>query len=129
MRGRYKYITVSNYLEIGERMEIPDPIRDDVAEAGGLEGISSKVPDDLVLRLRSRTFRALADPIRLRIMIILSIQPLCVCCMKEMMGISDSKLSYHLSQLKEAGLIKGKQEKNWIIYRPTEAGKKIIEVL
>jgi ArsR family transcriptional regulator len=129
MVHRYKYIAVSNYLEIGERMEIPEPIKADVAEAGGLEGISKQIPDEGALIERSRIFRALSDPIRLRIMKILAIQPLCVCCIKEMMDISDSKLSYHLSQLKEAGLIEGKQEKNWIIYGPTDEGFRLNEVL
>ena len=110
-------------------MEIPDPIKADVAEAGGLEGISKMIPDDRVLLERSRIFRALSDPIRLRIMSILTVQPLCVCCIKEMLDISDSKLSYHLSQLKEAGLIEGKQEKNWIIYGPTEMGHRLCDLL
>ena len=73
----------------------------------------------------SKIFKSLSDPLRLQIVHMLDVQPLCVCCIKEMMEISDSKLSYHLSQLKEAGLIEGKQEKNWIIYRTTEAFREI----
>lgn len=56
----------------------------------------------------------------------LSFQPLCVCVIKEVLGIADSKLSYHLGVLKKAGLITGESEANWIIYSLTEAGRTCI---
>lgn len=103
-------------------MEIPDPIRKDVEEKGGLEGISSRVPLVKDLEGLSRAHKALSDPNRLRILHMIAVQPLCVCCIKELVDMSDSKLSYHLTQLKEAGLIEGEQKKNWIIYRATQNG-------
>jgi ArsR family transcriptional regulator len=39
------------------------------------------------------------------------------------MSIKDSKLSYHLSVLRDNGLIEGKQKGNWIIYSVTEKGR------
>ncbi|MEA3558018.1 MAG: metalloregulator ArsR/SmtB family transcription factor, partial [Candidatus Thermoplasmatota archaeon] len=69
---------------------------------------------------------ALSDPSRLRILHMISVQPLCVCCIKELVEMSYSRLSYHLSQLKEAGLVVGEQNKNWIIYRATEKGLMMI---
>ena len=105
-------------------MEIPEPVRDQVEMKGGLEGIKGVLPPKRTYEDRSEVYKALSDPLRLKILDILIVQPLCVCCIKEMVNISDSKLSYHLSQLKGAGLIEGRQEKNWIIYRPTEAGVK-----
>jgi ArsR family transcriptional regulator len=47
---------------------------------------------------------------------------------KEITSVPDSKLSYHLSILKEAGLITGKQEGNWIIYRTTDLAKKMLDM-
>ena len=41
---------------------------------------------------------------------------LCVCDLREAMGISPSKLSFHLKTLKEAQLVKAKQEGRWIYY-------------
>jgi ArsR family transcriptional regulator len=38
------------------------------------------------------------------------------------MGISGSKLSYHLNILRENGLIVSEQQGNWMIYRITEKG-------
>ena len=49
-------------------------------------------------------------------------QPLCVCVIKEVVKIADSKLSYHLSILKEQDFIAGEQQGNWIIYSITDHG-------
>jgi DNA-binding transcriptional ArsR family regulator len=72
----------------------------------------------------SRIYGALSDRLRLRILCILSVQPLCVCVIKEIVDIPDSKLSYHLSILKDAGLVESKRDGNWIMYNLTEMGKK-----
>lgn len=64
--------------------------------------------------------RACADPVRLKILSLLSAQPLCVCVIKEVIGIADSKLSYHLNVLRKAGLIDGEPQGNWIIYSLTD---------
>ena len=125
MFNRYKYIPASKYLEIGEGMEIPDPIKEDIEKIGGIEEIPKSIPPQVRIERMSRIFKSLSDPLRLRIVHILDVQPLCVCCIKELVDISDSKLSYHLSQLKESGLIEGRQEKNWIIYRTTDIFKQI----
>ena len=101
-------------------MEIPDPIKVDIDNIGGLEEIPKKIPDQRDIEGMSRIFKSLSDPLRLKIAYLLSVQPLCVCCIKELVDISDSKLSYHLNQLKESGVIEGSQEKNWIIYRTTD---------
>ena len=104
-------------------MEIPDPIKEDIDEIGGLDEITRRIPGAPTIEKRSRIFKALADPLRLKIILLLEVQPLCACCIKELLDISDSKLSYHLSQLRDADLITGKQEKNWIIYRNTDPGR------
>lgn len=108
-------------------MEIPDPIRKSLEECGGLEGIASSLPGDDEISNLSQTFQALSDPLRVRIMFMLGEQPLCVCLLKALTSVSDSKLSYHLSILKEHDLIVGKQEGNWIIYCLTEKGEDILE--
>jgi ArsR family transcriptional regulator len=108
-------------------MEIPDPIKADVEKAGGLVAIAESIPDDPSLEKLSVYFGALSDPVRLKILHLLMIQPLCVCCIKEMVEITDSRLSYHLGKLKDSGLIEGRQEKNWIIYRPTDLARELIE--
>jgi ArsR family transcriptional regulator len=104
---------------------IPDPIRKQCEEKGGIEGIEGGLPDAKTIRRKAKVFQALGDPMRLKIILALGEQPLCACLLKEMLGISDSKLSYHLAVLKRAGLIAGKKHGQWIIYGLTGLGREL----
>ncbi|HEY9852864.1 MAG TPA: metalloregulator ArsR/SmtB family transcription factor [Leptolyngbyaceae cyanobacterium] len=61
-------------------------------------------------------FHALSDPIRLQAIELLRSQELCVCELCEHIGVTQSKLSFHLRTLKEAGLVRSRQEGRWIYY-------------
>ena len=61
-------------------------------------------------------FRALSDPLRIEIIELLSSQELCVCELCEKLAVSQSKLSFHLKNLKEAKLILGRQQGRWMYY-------------
>jgi ArsR family transcriptional regulator len=63
------------------------------------------------------SFHALSDPLRIRVIELLRSQELCVCELMEKLEISQSKLSFHLKILKEAGLVNTLQEGRWIYYR------------
>ncbi|KUG19076.1 transcriptional regulator, arsr family [hydrocarbon metagenome] len=111
------------------RMAIPEEIIDSLRACGGIDGLISRLPADETLAGTGAVFRALADPVRLKILAMLAVQPLCVCVIKAVLGMADSKLSYHLSVLKKAGLIEGDQRGNWIIYRLTDAGAMWAEIV
>ena len=83
--------------------------------------MNEDVSDTVVL------FKALSDPIRLRILKALRIKDLCVCVLVELLDCEYSKLSYHLKLLKEAGLIDCTQEGNFLIYHLTELGEEMLE--
>jgi ArsR family transcriptional regulator len=61
--------------------------------------------------------RALADPLRLRVIEALGSGERCVCDLTGELGLAQSKLSFHLKVLKEAGLLADRQEGRWIYYR------------
>jgi len=61
-------------------------------------------------------FRALSDPIRISVIELLKSQELCVCDLCDKLDINQSKLSFHLKNLKDAGLIRARQEGRWIYY-------------
>jgi ArsR family transcriptional regulator, arsenate/arsenite/antimonite-responsive transcriptional repressor len=107
----------------GIRDDIPAEVRAELAQVGGLEGLCSQLPSQEFLESETRMHHALSDPVRLKILHLLQVQPLCVCVIKQCIRIADSKLSYHLNILKESGLIEGRTEKNWIIYRLTDTGR------
>lgn len=64
-----------------------------------------------------RGFRALSDPLRLEILQHLRQQELCVCDLCDRIQVSQSKLSFHLKTLKDAELVKSRQQGRWIYYR------------
>lgn len=61
-------------------------------------------------------FHALSEPLRIRVLELLQQQELCVCDLCEALGVTQSKLSFHLKTLKEAGLVNSRQEGRWIYY-------------
>ncbi len=61
-------------------------------------------------------FHALSDPLRIQVLELLRSQELCVCELCERLGVTQSKLSFHLKTLKEAGLVRARQEGRWIYY-------------
>jgi ArsR family transcriptional regulator len=61
--------------------------------------------------------KALADPLRLRVIEALGDGERCVCDLTADLGLAQSKLSFHLKVLKEAGLLADRQEGRWVYYR------------
>ncbi|MFQ4143134.1 metalloregulator ArsR/SmtB family transcription factor [Chlorogloeopsis sp. ULAP02] len=61
-------------------------------------------------------FHALSEPLRIKVLELLRERELCVCDLCETLGVSQSKLSFHLKTLKEAGLVIARQEGRWIYY-------------
>jgi len=110
-----------------EEPMIPDSIRCELEDKGGLNGIISSLPDDQKLKDIASIAHALSDPVRVRVLFALCLQPICVCLLVAITGYAYSKVSYHLSLLKGSGLAFSKQEGNYLIYYPTDTGRKIVE--
>jgi ArsR family transcriptional regulator len=60
---------------------------------------------------------ALADPIRWRIVQLLSREELCVCHLVEELDATQPLVSHHLKVLREAGLVAGERWRYWTYYR------------
>jgi ArsR family transcriptional regulator len=63
-----------------------------------------------------RYFHALSEPLRIQTIELLRDQELCVCELCDRLLIAQSKLSFHLKILKEANLVKTRQEGRWAYY-------------
>ena len=61
-------------------------------------------------------FHALSDPIRLSIMELLRGGERCVCDLQDDLETAQSKLSFHLKVLKDAGLVSDRREGRWSYY-------------
>lgn len=71
--------------------------------------------EDLVPRV-ARWFHALSDETRLRIVDRLSDGEKCVCDLADLLDSAQSRLSFHLKTLKDAGILKDRREGRWVYY-------------
>ena len=108
------------------QVQIPERISKGLERVGGLQQVTRSIPSRSVVRRVSGIFQSLSDPVRLSILYALSITPLCVCVIKSILRIADSKLSYHLEDLKSAGLVSRETEGRFIIYRITDLGRELL---
>lgn len=75
------------------------------------------VEDSTSVEVSVARFRALGDPTRLRIVRELSAETLCVCVLRDRLGVQGPLLSHHLAVLRNAGLITAARRGRWIDYR------------
>src|SRR5437016_3416123 len=62
-------------------------------------------------------FHALSDPTRIRILSMLTRGERCVCELTDVLDAAQSRLSFHLRTLKEAGVVLDRREGRWMYYR------------
>lgn len=60
--------------------------------------------------------KALSHENRLRLLNLLKEQELCVCELRNIMGISQSNASRHLGKLRNTNLVKSRQKELWVYY-------------
>lgn len=80
----------------------------------------------------SRTFKALADPTRLRLLSIIAAAPdgeACICDLTETVGLSQPTVSHHMKQLVDVDLATREQRGKWAYYRPSSAAKEFLRGL
>ncbi|HVR11716.1 MAG TPA: metalloregulator ArsR/SmtB family transcription factor [Thermoanaerobaculia bacterium] len=81
-------------------------------------------------QLLARRFYALGDEIRLGILDLLRGGERCVCELTACLGLAQSRLSFHLKVLKDAGLISHRRQGRWSYYAlDPEAFREIEEFL
>ncbi len=64
----------------------------------------------------ARRFQALSDPTRLKILDLLAGGERCVCELTAATGAAQSRLSFHLKALLQAGLLKARRSGRWMYY-------------
>ena len=73
---------------------------------------STKVQDERLVTV----FRALSDETRIAIVRRLAAGERCVCDLQDLLDAAQSRLSYHLKTLKDAGLIADRRDGRWVHY-------------
>ena len=65
---------------------------------------------------KSKVFKAMADPIRLRILGLLSAREMCVCEIMVALELTQPTASHHLRILENVGLVKDRKKEKWVYY-------------
>ncbi len=76
-----------------------------------------KTPEDI-----AKIFKALCDPTRVAIVMLLNSGERCACDLTECLNIAQSKLSYHMKILCESGIIECWYQGKWTHYRINKQG-------
>jgi len=110
------------------KVEIPEDIKKEMDEKGGFNQVKTSVSMEEIERLDS-LLGVLADKKRLMMLYALSRQRMCVCMLADIIQSPYSKCSYHITRLKDMGVIVAHNEGNYLIYSLTPYGKNILQVL
>ncbi len=81
----------------------------------------ANIPSDEIIVKTAEVFRVFGDATRLKILTALSEGEMCVCCLCDFLGMSQSAVSHQLSVLKAARLIKNRREGKQIYYSLDDA--------
>ncbi len=76
----------------------------------------------VIMKSFLRVMKALSDPSRVKIIKMLQKRVMCVCEIKEALGVAQSTTSKHLKILEEAGLITFHKEGLWVNYALADGG-------
>lgn len=77
----------------------------------------------------SNLLKLISDKSRLKILCILKNSELCVCELMKETKLSQSLISHHLKDLKDANLVSDRKEGKWVHYSLTDEGKRITNLL
>jgi ArsR family transcriptional regulator len=84
---------------------------------------------DARLGAMERTFKALADSTRLRILALLSGGEICVCDIQSALGIPQPRASRHLAYLRRVGLVADRKDGLWVHYRLANPDDPVLQTL
>lgn len=93
---------------------------EDVSAPACCEPLSGPVMDEDEAADLARVFKALADPVRLRLLNLIASAKggeACVCDLTVPFALSAPTISHHLKILRQAGLIEGERRGTWVYYR------------
>lgn len=94
-------------MELLELLECSPPLTREPLDAEQAAGVA-------------RVFKALGDPVRLRIVSIVASRQggeVCVCDITDAFELSQPTISHHLKVLKDVGLLASERRASWVYYR------------
>lgn len=88
-----------------------------IVDGAAVRRVVRTMPDPGRLKSIADIFHALADPTRLRLLTALASEPVCVCDLAEVAGVSQSAVSHQLRVLRDLDLVAFEREGKRAVYR------------
>ena len=86
-----------------------------------VDEVLSKMPDEEILYDLAELFKLFADSSRIRILYVLFEHEMCVCDIAKLLNMTQSAISHHLRNLKQAKLVKSRREGKTVFYSLLDA--------
>ncbi|MEV4709495.1 metalloregulator ArsR/SmtB family transcription factor [Actinoplanes sp. NPDC049316] len=94
------------------------PMLETSASQGCCPPLSARALDPQVAGELAPLFKALSDPIRLRLLsLIAASDEVCVCDLTDAFDVTGATISHHLRVLREAGMVEARRVGTWAYYR------------
>ena len=90
------------------------------ADPARVAAVRQSLPDAETVESLGEIFKALGDPVRLRLLSMVASRAggeVCVCDLTPAFDLSQPTISHHLKLLKQAGLIDSERRGTWVYYR------------
>ncbi len=82
-----------------------------------LREIADKIVDNRLIKRQSHLFKALSDPLRLKILKLLTLREMCVCEIMATFNLTQPTASHHLEILERVELIESRREGKWVFFK------------
>jgi ArsR family transcriptional regulator len=106
-------------IQAGRKSLDLTPVARAVAEACDVPLVREPIGEAAAAGL-AQVFRALADPVRLRLVSLIGAHQggeVCVCELTDAFDLTQPTISHHLKVLREAGIIGSERRGTWVYYR------------
>jgi len=84
-----------------------------------LRELADRIVDKQLVKRQSQLFKALCDPLRLKIVNLLTLREMCVCEIMAAFNLTQPTASHHLEILERADLVESRREGKWVFFKLT----------
>ncbi|MGM1030169.1 MAG: metalloregulator ArsR/SmtB family transcription factor [Actinomycetota bacterium] len=94
--------------------------------------LASSAMDASTAQAIARAAKAMADPLRIRMLSLIATSPAaeaCVCDLAELADLSQPTVSHHLKVLRDAGVVTSERRGTWVYYRVEHAMRPVVAAL
>ena len=116
MSGRSTICGATERRSVETQIGIEDGCDSTNVNGTRFQGTQERLIDDLTATRLARTFKALSDPSRVRIISALSHSEMCVCDIAKALEMSESAISHQLHTLREMRLVRFRKEGRHVHY-------------